>query len=78
MVRAWFVQQHDLTLAEVQRKLFVEAGVTLSLSQAWQLLRKLGLRLKNSRFTPPSEIPRFIANSTKNLSPVPGISHRKP
>lgn len=75
-VRAWFVQQPDLTLAEVQRKLLGEASVRLSLPQVWHLLRKLGLRLKKSHSTPPSEIPRPIANSAKSLSPVSRRSRR--
>ena len=52
-VRAWFVQQPDLTLAEVQQKLIRESGVSLSLPQVWYLLRKLGLRLKKSRSSAP-------------------------
>jgi len=67
-VRIWFVQQPDLTLAEVQQKLLGEAGVSLSLPQVWKLLRKLGLRLKKSRYTPPSEIPKPIVNSARTLS----------
>jgi transposase len=67
-VRAWFVQQPDLTLAEVQQKLLSEAGVSLSLPQVWKLLRKLGLRLKKSRSTPLSEIPKPTANSARSLS----------
>jgi transposase len=67
-VRAWFVQQPDLTLAEVQQKLLGEAGVSLSLPQVWKLLRKLGLRLKKSHSTPPSEIPKPIASSVRSLS----------
>jgi len=68
-VRTWFVQQPDLTLAEVQQKLLSEAGVSLSLPQVWKLLRKLGLRLKKSRSMPPSEIPKPIVNSARSLSP---------
>ena len=75
-VRAWFVQQPDLMLAEVQQKLLSEAAVSLSVPQVWKLLRKLGLRLKKSRSTPPSETPRPIANSAKNLSPVSKRSGR--
>jgi transposase len=75
-IRAWFVQQPDLTLAEVQQKLHGEAGVTLSLPQIWHLLRKLGLRLKKSHSTPPSETPRPIANSAKSLLPVSQRSRR--
>ena len=67
-VRAWFVQQSDLTLAEVQQKLLGEAGISLSLPQVWKLLRKLGLRLKKSRSTPPSEIPNPTVNSVRSLS----------
>jgi transposase len=66
-VKAWFVQQPDLTLAEVQQKLLSEADVSLSLPQIWKLLRKLGLRLKKSRSTPPSAIARPIANSARSL-----------
>ena len=67
-VKAWFVQQPDLTLAEVQQKLFDQAGVSLSLPQVWKLLGKLGLRLKKSRSTPPSEIPKPTVNSARSLS----------
>jgi transposase len=66
-VRSWFVQQPDLTLAEVRQKLLGETDVQLSLPQVWHLLQKLGLRLKKSRSTPPSEIPKPIANSAKSL-----------
>jgi transposase len=67
-VKDWFVQQPDLTLAEVQRKLLNEASVSLSLPQIWKLLRKLGLRLKKSRSTPANEIPRPIVSSARSLS----------
>ena len=53
-VRAWIEAKPDLTLAEIQGKLRSEARVTLSLPQIWYLLRKMGLRLKKSRFTPVS------------------------
>jgi transposase len=75
-VRAWFVQQPDLTLSEVQQKLLGEAGISLSLPQIWKLLRKLELRLKKSRSTPPSAIPKSIANSARSLSLVSRRSRR--
>ena len=75
-IRAWFVQQPDLTLAEVRQKLLSEAGVRLSLPQIWYLLRKLGLRLKKSRSTPPSAIPKPTANSAKSFSPALRRSRR--
>jgi len=67
-VRAWFAQQADLTLAEVQQKLLGEASVSLSLPQVWKLLRKLGLRLKKSRSRPASAIPKPIVNSVRSSS----------
>ena len=67
-VRTWFAEQSDLTLAEVQQKLLGEADVSLSLPQIWKLLRKLGLRLKKSRSTPLSGIPKPIVNSVRSLS----------
>jgi transposase len=67
-VRTWFAKQPDLTLSEVQQKLLGEAGVSLSLPQVWKLLRKLGLRLKKSHSTPPSEIPKPIVNSARSSS----------
>src|SRR5574340_35299 len=53
-VKAWFVAQPDLTLAEVQARLKSEAGVQISIPQVWFLLRRLDLRLKKSRSMPPS------------------------
>ena len=75
-VRVWFVQQPDLTLAEVQQKLLGNAGVSLSLPQVWKLLRRLGLRLKKSRSTPPSEIPKPTADSARSLLPKSRRSRR--
>ena len=67
-VRVWFAHQPDLTLAEVQQKLLGKAGISLSLPQVWKLLRKLELRLKKSRSTLPSEIPKPIVSSARSLS----------
>jgi transposase len=75
-VRAWFVRQPDLTLAEVQQKLLGEEGISLSLPQVWYLLRKLGLRLKKSRSTPLNETPKPIANSARSLSRASRRSRR--
>jgi transposase len=67
-IRDWFQQQPDLTLAEVQQKLLLEAAVTLSQTQIGKLLQKLGLRLKKSRSMPPSGTPKPIYKSAKNSS----------
>ena len=67
-VRAWFVQQPDLTLAQLQAKLHSEAGVVLSRGRVWYLVRKLGLRLKKSRSTPPNATPKPISSGVKSSS----------
>jgi len=67
-VRAWFRAQPDLTLAEVQARLLGEAGVTLSIPQVWYLVRRLGLRLKKSRCTPPSATPKRTSGGAKSIS----------
>ena len=66
-IKAWFVTQPDLTLAEVQHKLKDEARISLCQPQIWRLLQKLNLRLKKSRFTPPNEIPRPTKSGAKSL-----------
>jgi len=55
-VRGWIQAQPDLTLAELQRRLWTEQDVEVSLSRLWTVLGEMGLRLKKSHFTPPSRI----------------------
>ena len=76
-VMAWFEVKPDLTLAEVQAKLRSDAGVSLSLPQVWHLLRQLGLRLKKSRSTPPSEIRKRTANGARRSSSASARLRRK-
>lgn len=66
-IKLWFAAQPDLTLAEVRQKLQSEASISLSLPQIWHLLKKLNLRLKKSRSTPPNEIPRPTAYCARSL-----------
>jgi transposase len=54
----WVREHTDLTLAELQAKLHKEAQISLCLSAVWRLVRRLGLRLKKSRSTPPSATPK--------------------
>lgn len=75
-VMAWIEARPDLTLAEIQTKLRNEAAVRLSVPQVWYLLRKLGLRLKKSRSTPPSATPGSIAKSAKSFSAASRRSRR--
>ena len=55
----------DLTLAELQQRLWLEKGVRFSIGRLWTLLRKLDLRLKKSRSTRRSGTPK----PTKNAGP---------
>jgi len=45
-VMDWVASKPDLTLAQLQARLYNEAGISLSLGRVWHLLKKLGLRLK--------------------------------
>ena len=54
-VMDWVASKPDLTLAQLQARLYNEAGISLSLGRVWHLLKKLGLRLKKSHSTRPSE-----------------------
>lgn len=68
-VMVWVRSQPDLTLAELQGKLHSEAGVTLSRGRVWYLLRRLGLRLKKSRSTPPNATRKPTSNAVRSSSP---------
>ena len=45
----------DLTLAELQLRLYEERNLEISLSRLWMVLGEMGLRLKKSHSTPPSK-----------------------
>ena len=62
-LRAWIQTQPDLTLAELQLRLWEEYELEVSLSRVWTVLGEMGLNLKKSRSTPPSKIPRRPASS---------------
>lgn len=76
-VRMWAAAQPDLTLAEIQARLKSEAGVAISVPQVWFLLRRLGLRLKKSRSTPPNAIAQPTSGSAKSISPGSARSRLK-
>src|ERR1035441_3027671 len=69
-------ERPDLTLAELQRILAERQGVRLCLAQVWNVLQRLGVRLKKSRSTPPSATPRPIAASGKSSSSASVRSRR--
>ena len=75
-VMDWVASQPDLTLAQLQAKLSSEAGISLSLGRTWHLLKKLGLRLKKSRSTRSSGIPKPTSSDAKSSWRASSRSHR--
>lgn len=64
-LRGWIRKQPDLTLAELQLRLWDQHRIEVSLSRLWTVLQELGMRLKKSRSTRPSRIrkpPRLSAS----------------
>jgi transposase len=57
-LKDWIARQADLTLAELQLRLFEQRRLEISMSRLWTVLKGLGLRLKKSRSTPPSKTPK--------------------
>jgi transposase len=61
-------ERPDLTLAELQKILAEQRGIRLCVAQVFNVLKQLKVRLKKSRFTPPSETRKPTAASAKSLS----------
>lgn len=61
-------ERPDLTLAELHTVLVEQQGVRLCIAQVANVLKRLGMRLKKSRSTPPSEIRKAIAKSASSSS----------
>ena len=60
-VRTWVRKHPDLTLVEIQERLWETARLLVSVARVWQVLRRLKLRLKKSHSTPPNKTPRRIS-----------------
>lgn len=54
-LRNWIGKQADLTLAELQVRLYEQRDLEISVSRLWQVLKQMGLRLKKSHSTPLSK-----------------------
>ena len=54
----WIAQQADLTLAELQLRLYERRKLEVSSSRLWTVLKRIGLRLKKSHSMPPSKTPK--------------------
>ena len=65
----WVAAKPDLTLVQLQQELLGQLHFQLSIGRLWQLLRKLGLRLKKSRSTPPNATPPLTRKGARSLSP---------
>lgn len=74
-VRALLKAKPDLVLRELCEEM-ERIGMRVSHTQMWRVVRELGLRLKKSRFTPPSETPKKTANGVKSSSTGSGRSRR--
>lgn len=57
-LRSWIRKQPDLTLAELQQRLWERQRLAISIGRLWGVLRELRLPLKKSRSTPKSRTPR--------------------
>ena len=75
-VLKWVRGRTDLTLEQIQAKLYEEAEISLCLSAVWLLVRRLGLRLKKSRFTPPSATPKPTKSGVRNSLSASAPSRR--
>ena len=67
-LRDWVEAKPDLTLAELQQKLWEDAHFQLSIGWLWHLLRKLDLRLKKSRSTRLSATPKPTRSGARSSS----------
>jgi transposase len=62
-LQGWIQQQPDLTLAELQLRLWDEHELEVSLSRLWTVLGEMGLGLKKSHSTPPNRTRPQLASS---------------
>jgi len=76
-LRSWLKQQPDLTLAELQDKLREDAQLGVSRPSLWMVLKKMGLRLKQSRSTPAKGTQTRIGNGVKSSLLSSPRSHRR-
>jgi transposase len=75
-LRLWVRQQPDLTEAELRQRLEA-AGICVGKSRVGQILRLMGLRLKNNRSTPPNATRKRIGGGGRSSSPPWPRSRRR-
>ena len=76
-LRNWVRERTDLTLAELQLRLYQQRKLEVSIGRLWMALQKLGLRLKKSRSTRPSRIPSQASSSAVSGAKKPAKSIRR-
>jgi transposase len=64
-LREMIRRQPDLTLAEMQQKLYEAHREQWSVSGLWRVIARMGLRLKKSRSTPPSKTRRKRSSAVR-------------
>lgn len=65
-VLQWVRERADLTLEQLQTQLHDQAAIDLCRSAVWLLVRRLGLRLKKSRSTPPNATPKRTKDAARS------------
>ena len=65
-VRVALEAEPDLYLRELQAELKAFNGTQVSTPHLWKIVRELGFRLKKSRSTPSSAIPKRTGNVAKS------------
>jgi transposase len=69
-------EQPDRILTELQQQIKVSAGMDLSRSHLWRVLKRLGLRRKKNRSTLPNVTPKPIVSGANSTLPVSGRPRR--
>ncbi|MEO6804931.1 MAG: IS630 transposase-related protein [Edaphobacter sp.] len=75
-LKSLVTRKPDIVLRELQQE-FAKAGQRFSMTQLWRVLKKLDLRLKKSRSTPPSVTRKPTGRGVKRSSSLSARSCRK-
>lgn len=76
-IRGWIEARPDLTLIELQLRLWEQHEIEVSLSRLWTVLREMKLTLKKSHFMPPNRIQkRPVARESTGLRKRAGSIRR--
>ena len=76
-LKNWIEKQSDLTLAELQLRLYEQRKLEVSIGRLWAALKDLGLRLKKSRSMPPSKTPKRAVSGGRTGARVARRSMRR-